>query len=398
MIEYLPLERALGATRAFNCLECGKCTANCPVARFNGGLSPRRMLSRALSGSMEALLSDDSMWSCLACGMCEPRCPADVKFTELLKTVRAQALPARLSWPVCTHDETPHTWMRSMTSPILEQRRLEWLPDDVQVAEEGDVLLFVGCAPYYDAYFKSLDVHTVDAAIASIRLLNKVGIVPAVLKDERCCGHDLLWMGDDVNYRKLAELNAEAIRASGAKTIISACAECFRTLKLDYPETLGTDEWKVQHISEFIAEKIEAGELAGGNGHDAGSGSANGKPVVTYQDPCRLGRHAGVYDAPRQVVEELDLDLVEMERSGEGALCCGVSAWINCDLTSKKIQAARLTNAKETGADLLLTSCPKCLIHFKCALQDEVLAERANIEIRDLSVVAAEIMVEVHDE
>jgi Fe-S oxidoreductase len=95
---------------------------------------------------------------------------------------------------------------------------------------------------------------------------------------------------------------------------------------------------------------------------------------------------------------ELDLDLVEMERTRQMALCCGVSAWINCDLTSKRIQAERLANAKETGADMLLTSCPKCLIHFKCALQDEALAERANIEIRDLSVVAAESMVEVHDE
>jgi heterodisulfide reductase subunit D len=392
MIEYLAVERALGPTKAFNCLECGKCTANCPVARFNGGLSPRRMLGRALSGSMEALLSDDSMWSCLTCSMCEPRCPADVNFTDLLRIVRSEALPARKSWPVCTHDETPHTWMRSMTSPILEQRRLEWLPDDVEVAEEGDVLLFVGCAPYYDAYFKSLEVSTVDSAIASISLLNKVGIVPAVLNEERCCGHDLLWTGDKANYEKLAELNAEAIRASGATTIITACAECFRTLKLDYPETLGTDEWKVQHISEFIAEKVDSGELAHSNG------SGNGKPVVTYQDPCRLGRHSGVYDAPRQVIDEIDLELVEMERSGEGALCCGVNSWINCDLTSKKIQAARLTSAKETGADMLLTSCPKCLIHFKCALQDEALAKRANIEIRDLSVVAAEAMVEVNDE
>jgi Fe-S oxidoreductase len=395
MIEYLAIERALGPTKAFNCLECGKCTANCPVARFNGGLSPRRMLGRALSGSMEALLSNSSMWSCLACANCEPRCPADVNFTELLKTVRGEALPARRSWPTCTHDETPHTWMRSMTSPILEQHRLEWVPDDVEVAEKGDVLLFVGCAPYYDAYFKTLEVNTVDAAIASIRLLNKVGIVPAVLNEERCCGHDLLWMGDEPNYRKLAELNAEAIRASGASTIVTACAECFRTLKMDYPGTLGTNEWKVQHISEFIAEKVESGELARGS---SAAAQGNGKPVVTYQDPCRLGRHAGVYDAPRQVMDEIDLDLVEMERSGEGALCCGVSAWINCDLTSKKIQAARLTSAKETGAELLLTSCPKCLIHFKCALQDEALAERANIEIRDLSVVAAESMVEVHDE
>jgi Fe-S oxidoreductase len=143
----------------------------------------------------------------------------------------------------------------------------------------------------------------------------------------------------------------------------------------------------VQHISELLAEKVEAGDIA--------FAESAGEETMTYQDPCRLGRHAWVFDEPRTVLREIPgLELVEMDRNREGSLCCGTSSWINCDITSKQIQAARLTSAKATGASTLVTSCPKCRIHFKCALQDGLLAKNAAIEIKDLAVVAAEAMQE----
>jgi Fe-S oxidoreductase len=274
-----------------------------------------------------------------------------------------------------------------MASPEMEQNRLEWVDDDLEIAETGDVLLFVGCAPYYNAYFKYLDVDTLDSTRSAIKILNRVGIKPVLLSDERCCGHDLLWVGDGENYEKLGALNVEAIAASGAKTVITACAECYRTLKLDYPRDFGKQPWSVRHISELIAEKVDAGEIEF-TGTDT-------EKIMTYQDPCRLGRHSGVYEEPRAVLQEIPgLELVEMERNREGSLCCGTSSWINCDITSKRIQAARLTSAKATGAETLVTCCPKCHIHFKCALQDGLLAKTAAIEIKDLAVVAAEAMQE----
>lgn len=382
------IQQAMRDTHSLWCLECGKCTANCPISRHNGGYSPRRIMGMALTGDHEPLKSDVSQWSCLACGMCEPRCPVDVSFTSLLQRVRAEALPEKKSWPSCTHGGMLHALMRKMAAPDLDQNRLQWVDDDLEIAETGDVLLFVGCAPYYNAYFKYLDVDTLDSTRSAIKILNRVGISPVLLSDERCCGHDLLWVGDREHYEKLGALNIEAIAASGAKTVITTCAECYRTLKLDYPRDFGEQEWSVGHISELIAEKVDAGELE--------FSATDTEKVVTYQDPCRLGRHSGVYDEPRAVLREIPgLELVEMDRNREGSLCCGTSSWINCDLTSKKIQAARLTSAKATGADTLVTCCPKCHIHFKCALQDGLLAKTAAIEIKDLAVVVAEAMQEV---
>ena len=382
------VQQAMTDTRGLYCLECGKCTANCPISRHSGGYSPRRIMGMALTSENGSLSSDTTQWSCLACAMCEPRCPANVSFSNLLKEVRAETLPEKKSWPSCTHGGTLHALMRKMTSPEMEQNRLQWVDDDLEIAETGDVLLFVGCAPYYNAYFKYLDVDTLDSTRAAIKILNNVGIKPVLLSDERCCGHDLLWVGDGENYKKLGNLNIEAIKASGAKTIITACAECYRTLKLDYPKNFGAQPWSVQHISEFIAEKVDAGEITF-------TGAESKDEVMTYQDPCRLGRHSGVYDEPRAVLGEIPgLELVEMERNREGSLCCGTSSWINCDLTSKKIQAARLNSAKATGADTLVTACPKCQIHFKCALQDGLLAKTAAIEIKDLAVITAEAMQE----
>ncbi len=385
------INQAMKETQTFACLECGKCTANCPIARFNGGYSPRRLIGKALAGRQGALLSDNSLWSCLACGMCETRCPVDVHFCDYLQWVRAQALPLRQSQPVCTHGGVFHSLMRLMTKPQLNQNRLDWVTDDLQIADEGDTLLFVGCLPYFDVYFKELGVDTLAIARSAVKIFNRVGVTPALLKNERCCGHDLLWMGDETNYRQLVEHNLAAIAASGAKKIITTCAECYRTLKLDYPRQFGKQTWSVQHISEFIAEKVAAGELKFADRERVDDEpSRERERVVTYQDPCRLGRHVGVYEEPRRVLQEIPkLRLVEMERSRERALCCGTSAWINCDLTSKKIQATRLTSAKATGAETLVTSCPKCYIHFKCALQDKSLAERAGVEIQDLSVIAA---------
>ncbi len=381
------INQAMKATQTFACLECGKCTANCPIARYNGGYSPRRLLGQALTGSHDSLLADASLWACLACGMCETRCPADVNFSDLLQRVRAAALPTRKSQPVCTHGGALQSMMRIMTTPELHQNRLEWLTDDLEVADAGDVLLFVGCLPYFNEFFKDLGVDMLRIARSAIKIFNRVGIAPVLLKNERCCGHDLLWMGDESNYGKLAEHNMAAIKATGAKTIVTTCAECYRTLNLDYPKRFGKQAWNVQHLSEFIAEKVASGELS----------FADKNKVVTYQDPCRLGRQSGVYGEPRKVLEAIpQLRFVEMEKNRERALCCGTNAWINCDLTSKKIQTARLTSAKATGADTLVTCCPKCYIHFKCALQDKSLAEKGGVEIQDLSVLAAEAMSEVH--
>jgi Fe-S oxidoreductase len=123
---------------------------------------------------------------------------------------------------------------------------------------------------------------------------------------------------------------------------------------------------------------------------------------VTYQDPCRLGRYLGVYDAPRAVIDALGLELAEMAHNRHSALCCGTSCWTACGATNKALQENRLREARATGADLLVTSCAKCQIHFRCAMADGSSADgssgdgssadEAQIEIKDLVTLVAEAL------
>ena len=164
-----------------------------------------------------------------------------------------------------------------------------------------------------------------------------------------------------LNFKKLAEHNISEIKKSGAKKIIFSCPEGYRTFKIDYQKYFNSD-FEVKHITEIISEAISNDKLK----------FKNLKGAVTFQDPCRLGRHLGIYDEPRKALNAVpELELNEMTRSRNRAICCGVSAWMNCSTYSKSIQRARLKEAKQTKADKLVLSCPKCEMgtSFKTSIQ-----------------------------
>ncbi|MGD9239907.1 MAG: (Fe-S)-binding protein, partial [Desulfobacterales bacterium] len=189
--------------------------------------------------------------------------------------------------------------------------------------------------------------------------LNKMGIEPVISNHERCCGHDALWCGDHTTFRKLAGWNLEVIKSSGAKTVLFSCPEGYATFKKYYPKYFGELPFEVLHMTEFLARELP----------DAGlSFQPSSAGTITYHDPCRLGRLAGIYEPPRQLLESLPhTELVEMERNRQNALCCGTSAWMACSSYSKAIQDERLQEAALTGSQTLITACPKCQIHFSCA-------------------------------
>lgn len=367
-------------TQAYFCLDCGKCTGVCPVSRVRRDYSPRVLLLRAVRGAHEELTEDSSIWICLACGLCNERCPSGIQYIELTKAIRLEAHD-RGEEASCSHGGAFQSLMRIMTSPKLNQHRLDWLTKDLRVKDTGEILYFVGCAPYFDAFFSDIGVETLKSVKSSISILNYLGIEPVLLPNERCCGHDLLWGGDFEGFKRLAEQNLSSIEKSGAKKVIFNCPECYRTFKLDYAEHFGKLKFDVQHISEFLAENASAESLK----------LSAKKLSVTYQDPCRLGRHLGIYDQPRNVLNAIpELELKEMPRSKKGAICCGVSAWLNCDSYSKLIQEQRLKEAKSTGAELLVTACPKCEIHFRCAMSGK--DEGIKIETKDFSTLIAEAL------
>jgi Fe-S oxidoreductase len=256
----------------------------------------------------------------------------------------------------------------------VHQERTGWLSSDMQVVDKGEYLYFVGCLPFFDVVFADLKIQALDIARSAVRLLNQVGIAPIVSNEERCCGADLLLAGDVDSFRSLAELNVEAIQATGARKVVFTCAECYNAFKTDYPPYVGSLPFEMMHLTELLADEIKTGALA----FEPLPG------LVTYHDPCRMGRYLQVHEPPREVISSVpELELVEMEDNRERAMCCGSTAWVNCSSCSKLIQKEKLRQARDTGARVMLTTCPKCQIHLACAARD--LDEEQAVEVEDVT-------------
>ncbi|MEE8341686.1 MAG: (Fe-S)-binding protein, partial [Candidatus Neomarinimicrobiota bacterium] len=309
-------------------------------------------------------------------------CPANIDYSTLTQIVRSSAQDSGFKGK-CSHSGAMELLQRVMTAKNINQNRLDWVTDDLEITDQGDLLYYVGCAPYFDVFFDDLNISTIDAAKSSIQILNKLGITPVLMSDERCCGHDLLWNGDLENFKMLAENNIESVEKTGAKTILFSCAECMSAFANLYPEHGFKVKPKLIHMSQFLAENMSTDKL----------NLKETSTDITFQDPCRLGRHLGIYDEPRQVLKQNDGEhYIEMMQNGKKSLCCGVSAWMNCDITSKGIQKERLKQAKETGADVLAVACPKCQIHLSCTMKDKFVKENYEMDIRDISTVVLERM------
>lgn len=357
------LRRSSGAMR---CLECGKCSTLCPLSSLRGFSAVR--MAAIHEPATDLVDHAHTVHRCLTCGSCEVRCPQNVHFTEFVRGLRAEIAP----------EPCPHGAVFQAASRIGRAARdLSWLDDGLRVAQTGETALFVGCAPLFDVLFEDdLGVNTLDVARAAIRLLNAAGIEPVIVAEERCCGHDLLWQGDPESFRALAEANTSAFESRGVKHILTACAECARTWKVDYAGAVPRYRPRIEHITEWLAR--------------SGLSFATTE-TVTYQDPCRLARHLDVTDAPRQHLEASGATLVEMSRHGVDAQCCGTPGFIRCDADARTLQERRLDEAAATRADVLLTACPKCRIHFACAQNEDALRGRTRprIAIEDITTFAA---------
>jgi Fe-S oxidoreductase len=325
---------------------------------------------------------ENAVWECLTCGMCRELCPSGVDFNSFILGMRTLLAEAKGLKGYRAHDGAIHSWMRMMTAPGLRQNRLDWLDPGIQVAKSGDVAFFVGCAPYFNIFFAGIDVDTLAIARDSIRLLNFLDIKPRLLPDERCCGHDLLWSGDVENFETLCRLNYKTFKDAGIKEVIVSCPECFQVLSEHMPRIITGFDIKVTLLLDLLQREMKIG----------GKSFQPLKKKATFQDPCRLGRMLNRYAGPRELINLIpEMKFLEMENSGKGALCCGNCGFINCDAYSKQIQVKRLQEAKATGADLLITACPKCMIHLTCTIRDPLQrGKKIKMEIRDLISILAD--------
>ena len=363
--------------RIFHCIECGKCTGACPLAQVDMEFSPRLIAKHAIEKGIHSDYVMEKAWTCLTCGLCHERCLQGIPFADFIRTIRPLYYQEHARGHL-SHGGALQSLMRMQAAPDLKQNRLEWLTSDLKVSSSGKVLYFVGCLSYFDLFFSDLNVKPREIAVNTIRILNRMGIEPVVLADERCCGHDLIWTGDEDAFKNLRELNLSSFRSAGIKTIITACGECSYVLRSLYPDSRETFPYEVMHLSEFLKKS-------------GFSPDNHLKLSATYQDPCRLGRFQNVYNAPRGILGSI-LDLREMRHYGTGAWCCGNSSWLCCNRYSKQIQVQRLLEAKETGSDMIITACPKCYIHLSCTLRDVNRMYDFPFKIKDFSSIVGENM------
>lgn len=370
--------------KVYYCVECGKCSSICPMNRGGNAISPRKIVKKILEKHENEVIEDRWLYSCLICGLCDEVCPSAISFTSLIREIRRRALESG-NRKLCSQAGELLQLGGMMILPTLKQNRLSWVPEDAKISDKGDVMYFTGCLPYFDAIFKDLEIKTTDMALGTIKMLNAAGIEPVVSNNERCCGHDQLWSGDVATFELLAKLNVEHFKELGIKKLLVSCPECYETISKYYPKYVGELDFEVVYSLDFISKLIDDGKIK----------MKTDEMNATYHDPCSLGRHLNTYESPRNVLSSIDnLNFIEMEQIKEAGPCCGVSAWITCDNKSKEMQDNRLKEAKRVGADKLVTTCPKCYIHFTCALKKRPEEDKdlLDMEVIDLSTLASRSM------
>ena len=256
---------------------------------------------------------------------------------------------------------------RAIPHPVLF-RLLDAEADDTKVPEikvdkPSEYAYYPGCIDYYDQemQFSHLNYGETDHGIifdSSVKLLKAVGIEPTILERSfmKCCGHDQLWQGKIDVFQKMRDYNTRVIKLLGIKTLVTSCAEGYRTFKLDYK----LEGVAVKHITQVLYER----------GLRLAPSKEGRKIRVAYQDPCRSGRQMPVdpiYDEPRDLIQRVDnAELVELKTFRADAQCCGVAQMMYCNDKTKGITDSRMKEAAALEVDYLLTACPKCLTHFGC--------------------------------
>lgn len=216
--------------------------------------------------------------------------------------------------------------------------------------EKPDVLFWVGCAGSFDERYKRV-------TWAFVRILNHLKIKFAVLgTEESCTGDPAKRAGNEFLFQMQALANIQTLNGYGIKKIVTACPHCFNTLKNEYPELGGN--YEVLHHSVFLQKLIDEGKIRLKEG-----GEFKGKKI-TYHDSCYLGRANDIYDAPRSVLEALDVALVEMNRSKKTGFCCGAGGaqlFKEPEKGKAEIHYDRATEALETGSKTIAVACPFCM-------------------------------------
>ncbi len=388
---------------AYACIMCNRCQDVCPANSTGKVLSPsaleinkRYQINRegkALAAGRESstpliefAISPEAVWACTSCGACVEVCPVgNEPMRDILDIRRSLVLmdnqfPSQLQQAFKGMERTGNPWN------IAPEQRLEWARGcnvpTIEQNPEPDILWWVGCAPATDARAQK-------TAQAFAKVLNAAGVNFAVLgKMERCTGDSARRAGNEALFFELATGNVEMLNevvgadlASAHKRIVTTCPHCLHTLKNEYPAFGGN--YEVIHHTQLIEELYQAGKLKPYNAARAD---------LTYHDPCYLGRHNQVYDAPREVLHLAGASLTELPRQHNNSFCCGAGGaqmWKEEEHGLERVNANRFAEAAATGKNTLAVGCPFCL----AMLTDAAKAVKSEMQVKDVAEVVAETLV-----
>ena len=394
----------------YTCTECGRCQAACPAYATEKPLSPKVVnehmrdhlyektpwilsMASQLNGGNGAtetaeyagpalvgeVIKDETIWSCTTCKACEEACPLFIDFIDRFVEMRRHMVleesrfPAELTSIFKNLENSGNPWGMA---PDDREEWAEGLNVPTMRDAEGDVeyLVFVGCAGAFDQKAqKTLQ--------SMVKIFNTAGVNYAILgKEETCTGDPARRVGNEYLYQMLAAQNVETLNAHSFKKVVTSCPHCFNTLANEYPQIGGN--YEVIHHTELISELIKQGKLQLTNSNSQ---------TITYHDSCYLGRHNGVYDAPREILSAIPgVKLEEMPRSRNKGFCCGAGGgrmWLEED--KPRVNQNRVDEAAtETNAKMIASACPFCSIMLHDGINETNRSEQ--LDTKDIAILVAE--------
>jgi Fe-S oxidoreductase len=352
----------------YSCADCGRCAEQCPAHAVGRPLAPRDLTIQARDHAFRrypvfgegrdgqplvgGVFSEDEIWSCTTCGACEAECPLLIEYIDKIVDLR-RGLIDDGNAPQSLHK--PLKALESRGNPFgkLEKKRADWAQGTIGVANGSvSTLYFVDSVTSYDDRLQSIGRAT---ARILARTHQDVGILGV---KERDSGHDVRRFGEEMLFRSLQSHNTEAIRALGVRIIVTSDPHAFNAFKHDYK-----DVPPVEHISQVISRAVESGQIRL-------NPVENG--VYTYHDPCYLGRHNGIYEDPRNVLDSIPgMKRVEMERCRDRSCCCGGGglALFYEPKEQERMGVLRVRMAAEAGANTIVTACPFCMVNIEDAIK-----------------------------
>jgi Fe-S oxidoreductase len=390
---------------AYACIQCNRCQDVCPANATGKALSPaaleinKRMELNHLIGSpfelrpafvegapsprplLEFAINEESVWACTTCGACMEVCP--VQDEQMLDIIDIRRERVMMSGEFPKQLQTAFNGMERQGNPwgISADKRMDWADGlNVPTIDQNpnpDVLYWVGCAASYDPSAQKV-------SRSFVQLLQAANVNFAVLgKKESCTGDTARRSGNEFLYQELAQKNVATLNQVNPKLIVATCPHCMNMIGNEYPQLGGN--YTTIHHTEYLERLVNDKQLESG---DFSSGE------VTYHDPCYLGRHNGVYDAPRANLQALGYDILELERSREKSFCCGAGGaqfWKEEEHGTERVSDNRMREIKgvlETpnSAHTVAVGCPFC----KSMLQSTPEAQDSGVVIKDV----AELMLE----